>query len=108
MSRKTAIVDVRNVHAGSVISDVGGYYDGQSIVCPQGSVRRLTVLSLLIEGNTLTQATIIPPIPPFQDAISLVYHHSHNHEGGPGLRLYHAYSTDSGKTWTKETPIEDR
>lgn len=36
--RRTAIADPRNVHAGRVISDVGGYYDGQSIVVAKGSV----------------------------------------------------------------------
>ena len=28
----TALLDCRNVHAGLTISEVGGYYDGQSIV----------------------------------------------------------------------------
>jgi len=75
---KTCIIDPRNVHAGRVIHDVGGYYDGQSIVVSKGS-----------------------------EVISLVFHHSHNHEGGPGLRLYSAYSVDKGRTWSKEVPIED-
>ena len=48
---RTALHDSRNIRSGSVVSDIGGYYDGQSIVRCEGS-------------NT----------------ISLVFHHSHNHE----------------------------
>ena len=61
---RTALQDVRNVRNATIISDIGGYYDGQSIVCAEG-----------------------------EDLVSMVFHHSHNHEGGPGLRLYHSTST---------------
>ena len=118
-----------------MVSDIGGYYDGQSIVRCEGS-------------NT----------------ISLVFHHSHNHEvtssgpknartsrhsahpltariisqhfamhfrssnkptttvgstpagrhwdsavgaqGGAGLRVYHSTSEDSGLTWSRPEPLE--
>ncbi|GMI02626.1 hypothetical protein TrVE_jg13806 [Triparma verrucosa] len=72
----TSIIDARNVHAGLTISSIGGYYDGQSLA--------------LTPSKTL----------------SLIYHHSHNHEGGPGLRLYHSTSSNNGQSWSHPTPIE--
>jgi len=72
-----ALADPRNVRSGNIVSDIGGYYDGQSIVCPSGS-----------------------------DTISCVFHHSHNHEGGAGLRVYHTTSTDLGLTWSDPAPVE--
>ena len=57
--------DPRNVRAGQIISDIGGYYDGQSIVYSATS-----------------------------GLLSVVFHHSHNREGGAGLRLYHTTSAD--------------
>jgi len=74
----TGLMDSRNVRSGSVISDIGGYYDGQSIVRCQGSTH-----------------------------ISCVFHHSHNHEGGPGLRVYHTISEDDGVSWSEPVPLED-
>ena len=38
--------------------------------------------------------------------LSVVLHHSFNHEGGPGLRLYQTVSYDEGKIWSKLKPIE--
>ncbi len=70
------IQDPRNVRSGSVVHDIGGYYDGQSLASTPS-------------------------------CLSLVYHHCHNHEGGPGLRLYHCTSADDGRTWTDPTPIEE-
>ena len=47
--------------------------------------------------------------PQDSDNLSLVFHHCHNHEGGPGLRLYHMTSADNGVTWSQpmENPVED-
>ena len=36
----------------------------------------------------------------------MVFHHSHNHEGGAGLRLYHCSSTNNGLSWSVPTPVE--
>lgn len=69
--------DPRNVRAGQIISDVGGYYDGQSIVYSAKS-----------------------------GLLSVVFHHSHNREGGAGLRLYHTTSADGGTTWSQPIPLE--
>jgi hypothetical protein len=74
---QTSLVDPRNVRSGQIISDVGGYYDGQSLVSAGDGI------------------------------LSMVFHHCHNHEGGPGLRLYHMTSRDNGTTWTHpmDTPV---
>eukprot|EP00756_Hemistasia_phaeocysticola_P004019 Hpha_TRINITY_DN12585_c0_g1::TRINITY_DN12585_c0_g1_i1::g.50806::m.50806 len=74
--------DARDVKAGYTVSDLNGYYDSQNIIAAYDPVVGQTV-------------------------ISLVLHHSHNHEGGSGLGLFHTFSTDYGKTWTQLTPIED-
>ena len=90
----TALVDVRNVRAGLPISDDGGYYDGQSLVStPLMKTWDRTLDTRDDEGDGRL--------------LSLVFHHCHNHEGGPGLRLYHCTSMDSGKTWTKpdDSPV---
>ena len=42
-----------------------------------------------------------------ENVVSLVFHHSHNHEGGAGLRLYHSTSRDCGKTWDEPRPVQD-
>jgi len=60
------------------VSDIGGYYDGQSIVRCEGS-----------------------------NLISCVFHHSHNHEGGAGLRVYHCTSEDDGVSWSPPKPVEE-
>jgi hypothetical protein len=73
--------DPRNVRSGSVVSDDGGYYDGQSVV------------RLRTSSNT--------------SILSAVFHHSDNHEGGAGLRLYHTKSDNEGLTWSQPTPIEE-
>jgi hypothetical protein len=73
--------DPRDVKAGWVISDRNGYCDGQNIVAvtePDGSL-----------------------------GLSVVLHHSENREGGPGLQMFAARSTDRGRTWTPLQPIED-
>ncbi len=70
--------DSRNVRSGQIISDIGGYYDGQSIVYSAAS-----------------------------DLLSITFHHSHNREGGAGLRLYHTTSADGGITWSKPIPLEE-
>ena len=70
--------DPRNVRTGQIISDIGGYYDGQSIVYSAAS-----------------------------DLLSVVFHHSHNREGGAGLRLYHTTSADGGVTWSRPVPLEE-
>jgi len=38
--------------------------------------------------------------------LSVILHHSHNHEGGAGLRLYHTISRDQGRSWTALKPVE--
>ena len=38
--------------------------------------------------------------------LSVILHKSENHEGGPGLRLYHTFSDDGGKIWSALSPIE--
>ncbi len=74
----SSYVDPRNVRAGKIISDIGGYYDGQSIVYSADS-----------------------------GLLSVVFHHSHNREGGAGLRLYHTISADGGATWSRPIPLEE-
>lgn len=70
--------DTRNVRNGQIISDIGGYYDGQSIVYSAAS-----------------------------HLLSVTFHHSHNREGGAGLRLYHTTSADGGITWSRPIPLEE-
>lgn len=70
-------LDPRNVRTGQIISDIGGYYDGQSIIYSATS-----------------------------GLLSVVFHHSHNREGGAGLRLYHTTSADGGVTWSRPIPLE--
>ena len=65
------------MRAGQIISDIGGYYDGQSIV---------------FSATT--------------GLLSVVFHHSHNREGGAGLRLYHTTSADGGVTRSQPLPLE--
>ena len=74
---RTSLHDPRNIRSGSIVSDIGGYYDGQSIVrCADSNL------------------------------ISCVFHHSHNHEGGAGLRVYHCTSEDDGASWSRPQPVE--
>ncbi len=77
-----ARVDPRDLKAGHVVSDRNGYYDSQNIVAVGGQ-----------NGSA--------PI------FSVVLHHSENHEGGPGLRLYGTRSTDLGRTWSPLIAIDD-
>ncbi|GBL38563.1 hypothetical protein EMGBD1_22500 [Anaerolineaceae bacterium] len=77
-----ARVDPRDLKAGYVVSDRNGYYDSQNIVAVGGR-----------DGST--------PV------LCVVLHHSENHEGGPGLRLYSTRSTDLGRTWTPLLAIDD-
>ncbi|MEM8858935.1 MAG: sialidase family protein [Chloroflexota bacterium] len=70
--------DPRNVRTGQIISDIGGYYDGQSIVYSAAS-----------------------------NLLSVTFHHSHNREGGAGLRLHHTTSADGGITWSRPVPLEE-
>ena len=75
------LVDSRDAKAGFVVSDLNGYYDSQNIVAV---------------GGRGTEPLVY----------SVVLHHTHNHEGGPGLRLYSTRSTDRGRTWSPLQPIE--
>ena len=70
--------DPRDAKSGSVVSDLNGYYDSQNIV-----------------------SVGTPPV------YSVILHHSHNREGGAGLRLYGTRSTDRGRSWSPLVPIED-
>ena len=74
--------DPRDVKTGFVVSDRNGYYDSQNVVAVGGG------------GET-------PPV------LSVILHHSENHEGGPGLRLYTTRSTDRGHTWSPLVAIEE-
>ena len=73
--------DPRNARNGIIVSNLNGYYDSQNIVATTDPKTNETVLSVVL-------------------------HHTHNHEGGPGLRLYHTWSEDMGRTWAKLVPIE--
>ena len=77
-----ARVDPRDLKAGYVVSDRNGYYDSQNIVAVGG-----------LDGSA--------PV------LCVVLHHSENHEGGPGLRLYSTRSTDMGRSWTPLLLIDD-
>ena len=74
----TPRTDPRDAKAGAVVSDLNGYYDSQNIV-----------------------SVGTPPV------YSVILHHSHNREGGAGLRLYSTRSLDRGRTWSPLVPIED-
>ena len=65
-----------------MVSDRNGYYDSQNIVAVRGA-----------DGVSAEY--------------SVVLHHSHNREGGPGLRLFATRSTDRGRTWTPLAPVDD-
>ena len=77
-----ARVDPRDLKAGYVVSDRNGYYDSQNIVAVGGRNGTAPVLCVVL-------------------------HHSENHEGGPGLRLYSTRSTDMGRTWAPLRVIDD-
>ena len=73
--------DPRDLKAGWFVSDRNGYYDSQNVVAvtePDGSL-----------------------------GLSVIFHHSENREGGPGLRLLSTRSTDGGRTWTHPQPVDD-
>jgi hypothetical protein len=76
-----SFVDPRDLKAGSVVSDRNGYYDSQNIVAVGGR-----------DG--------IPFV------LSVVFHHSENREGGPGLALFATRSTDRGRTWSAPRLID--
>ena len=65
-----------------MVSDRNGCYDSQNIVAVGGQ-----------DGSA--------PV------LCVVLHHSENHEGGPGLRLYSTRSTDIGRSWTPLLLIDD-
>jgi len=73
--------DPRDLKAGWFVSDRNGYYDSQNIVA-------------------VTEADGSP-------GLSVVFHHSENREGGPGLRLLSTHSTDRGRTWSPAVPVDD-
>ena len=65
-----------------MVSDRNGCYDSQNIVAVGGQ-----------DGSA--------PV------LCVVLHHSENHEGGPGLRLYSTRSTDMGRSWAPLLLIDD-
>jgi len=74
--------DPRDLKVGSVVSDLGGYYDSQNIIA-------------LYDQSLKTEV------------FSCVLHHSFNREGGQGLCLSHCRSENGGRTWSELVPIED-
>lgn len=74
-------VDPRDLKAGRMVADRNGYYDSQNIVAVGDG-----------DGASTTY--------------SVVYHHSENREGGPGLRLLSTRSVDRGRTWSAPLPID--
>ncbi|MDH4116015.1 MAG: glycoside hydrolase [Acidimicrobiia bacterium] len=74
-------VDPRDLKSGRAVADRNGYYDSQNIVAVSRG-----------DGQ--------PPI------LSVVFHHSENREGGPGLQLFSTRSFDAGRTWTRPAAIE--
>ncbi len=75
------VMDPRDLKSGHVVSDRNGYYDSQNIVAVGGD-----------DGRSLV--------------LSVVFHHSENREGGPGLRLFSTRSLDRGRTWSEPRAIE--
>ncbi|CAD7941225.1 unnamed protein product [Amoebophrya sp. A25] len=73
--------DSRDLKAGSVVSDLNGYYDSQNIIS--------------IFDERLARSVL-----------SCVLHHSDNREGGAGLTLSHTRSTNGGKIWSPLIPVE--
>lgn len=81
LPRPTSRTDPRDLKAGWFVDDRNGYYDSQNIVAvtePDGSL-----------------------------GLSVIFHHSENREGGPGLRLLSTRSTDRGRTWTTPQPVDE-
>lgn len=74
--------DPRDLKVGSVVSDLGGYYDSQNIIA--------------LYDQSLKK-----------EVFSCVLHHSFNREGGQGLCLSHCRSEDGGRTWSELVPVED-
>ncbi|MFM7684312.1 MAG: sialidase family protein [Actinomycetota bacterium] len=77
----TPRTDPRDLKAGWFVSDRNGYYDSQNIVAVTEA-----------DGSL---------------GLSVIFHHSENREGGPGLRLLSTHSTDRGRTWSMPTPVDD-
>lgn len=73
--------DPRDLKSGWFVSDRNGYYDSQNIVAVTEA-----------DGSL---------------GLSVVFHHSENREGGPGLRLLATHSTDRGRTWSAPVPIDE-
>lgn len=81
LPRFVSRVDPRDLKGARVVADRNGYYDSQNIVA--------------LGGASGVPATY-----------SVVFHHSENREGGPGLRLLNTRSTDGGSTWSVPIPID--
>lgn len=74
-------VDPRDLKGAVTVADRNGYYDSQNVVRVRDA-----------DGT---------------EVLSVVYHHSENREGGPGLRLWSVRSTDGGTTWSRPLAVED-
>ncbi|MEY2754169.1 MAG: hypothetical protein RJB65_527 [Actinomycetota bacterium] len=71
--------DPRDLKSGRTIGDRNGYYDSQNIV---------------VTGE------------PHSPVYSVIFHHSENREGGPGLRLLSTVSTDGGRVWSAPLAVD--
>jgi hypothetical protein len=76
-----ARVDPRDLKGASVVADRNGYYDSQNIVVVGAGSGALPTFSV-------------------------VFHHSENREGGPGLQLWATRSVDRGRSWSAPVAIE--
>jgi hypothetical protein len=77
--------DPRCVRSGRIVSDLNGYYDSQNIIAAPIKVN--PVPTPPPDGGAAVQLAILCQTADFTGTVlSVVLHHSHNHEGGAGLR----------------------
>ena len=73
--------DPRCVRSGRVVSDLNGYYDSQNIIAvPIKATQQSSPCPCLVPACDLQTPEFTGTV------LSVVLHHSHNHEGGAGLR----------------------
>jgi hypothetical protein len=73
--------DPRCVRSGRVVSDLNGYYDSQNIIAvPIKATQQSSPCPCLVPACDLQTPAFTGTV------LSVVLHHSHNHEGGAGLR----------------------
>ena len=73
--------DPRCVRSGRVVSDLNGYYDSQNIIAvPIKVTQQSSPCPCLVPACDLQTPEFTGTV------LSVVLHHSHNHEGGAGLR----------------------